>query len=360
MERQDKNYSESSLNTFASCMHRYYLQYVMGREPDEVSLDLVFGKMSHAVLHDVFSAIFDESQYEKDVKSGKSPHEAIRTIVGRVCPQELEYQELKEKFGITSWIDYYTSVVIQFLKDFKRERDEYYPDGCELFFETRYEMSQKELHKFEGVKSTKPLVGVIDFLMIHRGERGVDRGTIFDFKFSNHLKGQSDFDQNSQLYIYALLAGHEFNVSPATFRIAYVSIPKASSGTPRVLKNGTLSLDKSQNVTAEDYLEAIIALHGPNHPLFSADGYYYNILQTLSLNRTAYTLIQDLDATVYQEVTQSVFAFMGFIDLIQTTAVNEGNEDKFYPRKFSAFQCKSCPYLKQCKPWITANFELDL
>jgi hypothetical protein len=195
-----KKVSHSEITTYVDCQKKWELQYVKGLKVDNIHFQ--FGSMAHKVMET------------------------------RQIPDEELYQDLKEAFGITSWKNYFESIL--------EELDERMSD---------YEI----LHQEYRVESEE-MVGVIDVVWKHK-ETG--RYLITDYKFSNSDKGQVDILLDEQMYIYAVIFATMNGITLDEIDIGYINIPKTEMNSPRTLKNGQLSKDKAQNTTHKRYLEKI-------------------------------------------------------------------------------------------------------
>lgn len=195
-----KKVSHSEITTYVDCQKKWELQYIKGLKVDNIHFQ--FGSMAHKVMET------------------------------RQIPDEELYQDLKEAFGITSWKNYFTSIL--------DELDERMSD---------YEM----LHQEYRVESEE-MVGVIDVVWKHK-ETG--KYLITDYKFSNSDKGQVDILLDEQMYIYAVIFATMNGLTLDDIDIGYINIPKTEMNSPRILKNGQLSKDKAQNTTYKKYLEKI-------------------------------------------------------------------------------------------------------
>lgn len=188
-------------------------------------------------------------------------------------------------------------------------------------------------------------VGIIDFLAV-----SLDSAIILDYKFSSSKKTQDDFDMNNQLYIYAFFIHTKYNIPLHNIRVGYIDIPKQMFDQPTILSNGTLSRAKTQNVLPELYKAAVIAIHGEDDPKYNCEpgGWYYDCYMSLQLNDVAYLSTQWLDEEAYSYITDDVLKCGLLVDKMI-------REKTPFPRKHSAYLCKSCEYIDSCKPWLTVN-----
>ena len=329
------SHSNSSLNCFATCMKKYELQYVKKLEPDKgPSPHLVFGTMAHSVL--------EKAGLKRDeVKDGVVDVKEYDPII----PSELMFPELKEYFGITSWSRYFYAVIRQVTEYEKKLCDDY--KYYEVKREVKLQMSPNELAYHYGIRVSQPLVGVVDLLILSKGrDETYDAATIIDYKFSTGRKDQNDFDMNSQLFLYAALVHNMYGVPLRNIVVGYIDIPKKEFEKPVLLSGGTLSRSKSQNCSAEMYKKSVIAIHGDD-PYYNCEpgGYYYNCYMELQNNKAAYLSSQYLDTDIMKNVLDDVLTAAEFADIVQ-------EKDYPYLRKYDSYSCKSCEYLKQCKPWL--------
>lgn len=334
------SHSNSSLNTFASCMKRYEHQYILHTAPCKPpSPHLQFGVMAHDVLH----------------KAGLLRDESADGVVDKdkcyeVIPSDVLYPELQAEFDIKSWNGYFTPVIKQtaeyeqeLMQMLLQEKDEpIYIDR-----ELKLQLTPDDLLKmgYPGIK--QPLVGIIDLLI-----RTPTRAIIMDYKFSTTRKTQNDFDMNSQLPIYAMLVNHEYNIPVHNIRYGYIDIPKKSFETPILLSNGTLSRSKAQNVSQEMYKKSVEAVHGVGNPKYNCDpgGYYYDCWCNMALNKAAYMSVQYLDEEAYESITKDILNAAKMVDYFIDNKL-------VFLKKYDAYSCANCEFVNSCKPWITVNWE---
>ena len=192
-------------------------------------------------------------------------------------------------------------------------------------------------------KVDQPFVGVIDLLIVSALN---NEAIILDYKFSSGKKDQSDFDLNSQLFLYALFVNKKYGVPVRNIRVGYIDIPKKEFEKPTVLANGTLSRSKSQNVSAEFYAKAVKAVHGDDAKYnCEPGGYYYDCYCELMNNKSAYMQIQYVDEGIYGNVLQDLYDAAQMIDNMKRNHLP-------FLRKYDSYSCKSCEYLSKCKPWL--------
>lgn len=333
-------HSNSSLNTFAECMAKYQHRHILRTEPCKpTSPHLTFGTMAHDVL-------YKAGQLRDAVKDGIiQPGEYMQVI-----PSEVLYGDLKREFYIRSWERYFRDVIKQVAKyenelieDIKRESG-IYP---EIRREVRIQITVDQLRKMGYNNINQPLTGIIDLLLITP-----THATIVDYKFSKKVKGQDTFDQGSQLPFYSLFVHTNDKVPLRNIRYGYIDIPKVEFGTPAVLKNGTLSRAKDQNVSQEMYAKSVKAVHearGDYTPdMLEPGGYYYDAWCNMTNNKAAYLTMQWLDLEVYEGVVKDLFNAAIMIDHIV---------DKKMPflKKYSEYTCNSCEYIEACKPWLVVG-----
>ena len=328
------SHSNSSLNCFAYCMAKYEHNYVLNTPPCKpLSPHLPFGIMAHEVLEKA-GRLRDENE------DGVVDKDAYYNVI----PSEVLYPELKSYFGISSWEKYFTPIIKQIAKYEKELRQDIIDQcgKCEIQRELKLQMTPAELLKYSHYPLHEPLVGMIDLLFL-----GTNCATIIDYKFSTKIKGQDEFDMNSQLQIYALLVHNRFG----NIKIGYIDIPRQEFGQPTLLSNGTLSRAKSQNVSQELYQKAVIAIHGDD-PYYNCEpgGYYYDAWCNFAHNKCAYLNTRYLEQDTYEGIIK---------DIINAAAMIDYMKDHKLPflRKYDSYSCKDCEYLKACKPWLTVGGE---
>lgn len=328
-------HSNSSLNCFTDCMKKYEHQYILRTPPCmPQSKHLVFGSMAHEVLAKA-------GQLRDEAADGVVSIGEYRTII----PSEVLYQELKNDFAIKSWDRYFQAVIKQtaaYERELIDEIQKLSGSTLELVREKKLQLSVDELQDaFPGNNIQQPLVGVIDLLII-----AGDYAIIVDYKFSTKNKTQDDFDMDSQLQNYSLLVSRRYNIPLRNIQIGYIDIPKKSFDEPKVLTNGTLSRAKDQNCSAEMYKKAVTAIH-EDDPIYNCEpgGYYYDIYCNLSLNKAAYLSKQWLDLDVYDAIVADVIRTCKTIDLMKQLNMP-------FLRKYNAYNCSFCEFLRDCKPWL--------
>lgn len=332
-------HSNSSLNTFANCMAKYKHIYIDRIAPDRPpSPHLTFGTMAHDVLHKA-GLLRDETD------DGVVDTEKYYSVI----PSEVLYPDLKQAFQIKSWSNYFKNVIRETAKIEKeliaKLQEEYSNESIAIEREVKLQMTVEQLEAIGFVGIKQPLVGIIDLLIFtHSG------AIIVDYKFSSNRKTQDDFDMNSQLPLYAFFVNHIYDIPLHNIQYGYIDIPKQDFGVPTVLSNGTLSRSKEQNVSQELYEKAVIAIHGEDDPKYNCrpGGHYYDCWCNLAFNKPAYLSLQYLDHDVYVNVVG---------DLINTARAIDCYKEKELPflRKYDAYSCKGCDYLKSCKPWLTVE-----
>lgn len=325
------SHSNSSLNTFTNCMQKYNQVYILHNKPDKISPHLTFGSMAHEVLYNA-GRLRDESN-----DGVIHPCDYFKVI-----PSEVECLELKSEFNINNWENYFGNV-IRTVAGYERDivANESKNGDVTIERELKLQLTSEQL-KEQGILSDEPLVGVIDLLVMTKTS-----ATILDYKFSTTRKTQSDFDENSQLYIYAYLVHTLYDIPLHNIQVGYIDIPKQSFEMPAVLKNGTLSRSKSQNCSGEMYKIAVEAVH-EDDPYYNCEpgGYYYETYCELQLNKPAYLQTQYLNIEAYMNIMSDVVNTIKTIEFIKQNNMQ-------YLRKYDSYSCKACEYKKYCKPWLT-------
>ena len=204
------SYSNSSLNTFTNCMQKYEQIYILHNKPDKISPHLTFGSMAHEVL-------YNAGRLRDEASDGViSPGEYFKVI-----PSEVECLELKSEFNINSWENYFCNV-IRTVAGYERDlvTNESKNGDVTIERELKLQLSPEQL-KADGVITDQPLVGVIDLLIMTKTS-----ATIIDYKFSTTRKTQSDFDENSQLYLYSYMVHILYDIPLHNIQVGYIDIPK--------------------------------------------------------------------------------------------------------------------------------------
>lgn len=267
-----KKISHSEISTYLDCQKKWDLQYNKGLRFDNIHTK--FGSMGHSALET------------------------------RIIPDELLYPELKEEFGISSWVKYFEPIF--------KEIDDYFKEYDLIFTEHRVE--------------NEVLKGVIDCVWKHKT---TGRYLITDYKFSNTDKGQEDVLLDEQMYIYAVLLALELGISLEQIDIGYINIPKKEMDNPRILKNGQLSRDKAQNVTYDKYVETINELG-----LNIAD--YEDFLAEISGRKLISIEPQPINVDMAYRIMENV-----------DNVVRD--MQKNYILEKCSFQCKKCSFIEYCK-----------
>lgn len=325
------SHSNSSLNCFADCMAKYNYRYVLQIPPSKPpSPHLVFGTMAHEVL---YKAGKIRDNYKDGIEMDYEP----------CIPSEVLYPELKTEFQIKTWRSYFLPIVKQIAK-YEEEIGKEMEEPYEIHRELKLQLSTEEVFNHLGWSVEQPFVGIIDFLMISK-----NKAVILDYKFSAKRKSQSDFDQNSQLPLYAKMIEIIYGIPLRNIKVGYIDIPKQMFDSPVVLTNGTLSRSKSQNCSGDMYEKAVKAIHGDDkYYNCEPGGYYYDCWCNLQLNKSAYLNLQYLDEDCAKNIVDDLGAAAQMIDHWK----EKGN---FYLRKYSSYSCVGCEYLDYCKPWLTVK-----
>ena len=333
------SHSNSSLNCFASCMQKYNQNYILHNQPATISPHLTFGTMAHEVL-------YNAGKLRDDSDDGViNPDDYYKVI-----PSEVLYHELKSAFNINSWDLYFKAAikqVVQYEKECCKELSDYdktsgIGDGSyEIERELKLQLTVDQLKQLGEYGIDQPFVGIID-LLIHSKTSAI----ILDYKFSSARKSQEDFDNNSQLPLYALFVHILYDIPLQNIQYGYIDIPKQMFEMPALLKNGTLSRSKSQNCSAEMYKAAVEAVHGDD-PYYNcnAGGYYEEAYNSFALNKAAYLSKQYLDFEIYEHIIRELFDTAKTIDMFKAKNLP-------FLRKFDSYSCKGCEYKNTCKPWL--------
>ena len=330
-------HSISSLNLFTDCMAKFEHNKILHTPPCKPpSPHLTFGTMAHEVLY----------------KAGCLRDEAADGVVNpeqyySIIPSELLYPELQQVFQIHSWQRYFVPIIKK-IAMYERKVQENFAELDEHFVierEVKLQMMPDELAELGYKGFDQSFVGIIDFLAV-----GHSNAIILDYKFSSSKKTQDDFDMNNQLYMYAMFVHKKYDIPLHNISVGYIDIPKQTFDKPAILTNGTLSRAKNQNVLPELYKAAVIAIHGEDDLKYNCEpgGWYYDCYMSLQLNDVAYLSMQWLDIEAYGYITDDVLKCGLLVDKMIREKIP-------FPRKHSAYNCKSCEYLNACKPWLTVN-----
>lgn len=234
---------------------------------------------------------------------GKMAHDVMRT---EIIPEENLYPELKETFGISSWKQYFSDI----FSEKKRMLSNY----TQIHSELRLPLDD--------------IVVVIDAIFVHNVTK---RTLILDYKFTVSPKSFEDLLVDAQLPWYACI--YALSTTPklqlADIDVGYLSIPKSMVDAPRVLKNGTLSKDKSQNTTYDLYLAKI------NELGLDVES-YDDILNSLRLKNPFSFVVLNVDENMVWRIFETVRR-------VQVQMKQEVILEQFSNR------CKTCEYVAYCK-----------
>lgn len=331
------SHSNSSLNTFTDCEQKYKLHYIDHKEPlGPISPHLTFGTMAHDVLY--------KAGMLRDCQDDNVP------VYQNCIPSDLAYPDEQRYFKINSWQKYFMPIIREVSRIETDLIKSFNDPNVFIEREIKMQLSNEQLEQFKLLnfnlpKLTEPFVGIIDLLLTTK-----DSAIIVDYKFSTKRKDQDDFDNNSQLYLYAMFVHLLYGIPLRNIQIGYIDIPKQMFEAPILLKNGTLSRSKSMNVSQEMYKAAVTAIHGDDEYYnYNEGGYYYDIVNELALNKCAYLTCQYLDEEICNNITA---------ELMNTAQTIELKKLHSYPflRKFDSYSCKNCDYKRYCKPYLTEVF----
>ena len=128
-----------------------------------------------------------------------------------------------------------------------------------------------------------------------------------------------------------------------------MDIPKSEFAYPELLSTGKFSRSKSQNVSQENYLEAVRAFHGDD-PTYNCDpgGYYYETFMALANNKPVYLNKRYVDFDAYAGIMKDLQNAAEMIDKMK-------REQMPFLKKYDSYSCSSCEYINSCKPWVTVE-----
>ena len=326
-------HSNSSLNCFAACMAKYDHCYVKHTKPCKPpSPHLRFGTIAHEVLYNA-GVLRDE--YRDGVVDTEQYYNVI--------PSEILHQDLKNEFAINSWQQYFTPIIKQ-VAEYEKECIDELKNDVQIEREIKLQLTVEQLNQLGYYEIKQPVVGVIDCLIYNKTS-----AIILDYKFSTTKKGQDEFDMNSQLPLYALMVHILYDIPLHNIKVGYIDIPKQMFGVPTVLSNGTLSRNKSQNVSKELYEKAVIAIHGDDEYYnCKPGGYYYDCWCNLAFNKCAYLTMQYIDIDAMEGITEDLMHAAKMIDIMR-------EHNMPFLKKYDAYTCKNCEYLYACKPWLSVG-----
>lgn len=328
------SYSNSSLNTFASCMAKYQHHYILHTpKTGMISPHLTFGSMAHDCL-------YKAGLLRDDVADGVVTAGDYYSVI----PSEVLHDDLKQAFQIRSWEKYFLYAIKQIAIYEKELIATFEDEPYTIEREVKMCMTADEVEAIGIPGVNDSLVGIIDLVI-----RSKTKAVIIDYKFSVSQKTQDNFDMDSQLPLYAFFINSKYGIPIRNILYGYIDIPKTQFGDPTILSNGTLSRAKDQNVSADFYEKAVIAIHGENHEKFNClpGGYYHDVWCNLALKKAAYLNVQYCDQATYAGVLGDLFDTARMITRMK--------QDKLpFLRKYDTYACKGCEYLIHCKPWLTS------
>lgn len=246
--------------------------------------------------------------YNKGLKKS-SPHMefgvmAHKVLETRDIPDENLFLNLKLAFGINSWSNYFNNIF--------KELDNLLKD---------YDIINKELK----IKSSDGITGVIDLVCKHKVFNTI---YLFDYKFTSTAKDYTDIFLDEQLKIYAYLYSSQYWVNIDKIIVGYISIPKTELQPPQVLKNGSLSKNKSQFTSRELYIQTINKLG-----LKITD--YEDIIN--SLQDYIHLITSRVDAEQCHKTVQNLLN------------ISKARDNNIILENMSSTKCKNCDFLKECK-----------
>jgi|LGOV01.1.fsa_nt_gb hypothetical protein len=218
-----KHISISAIEVFADCPRKYKFQYVdrIYRPSNE---HFVFGTLGHRVAEMVgleinSEVIYDYVEHAKYMSSIQLALETLKITNPLVLVKN------------------YVSALKKFLRNY-------------TLIGTEIKIRDKDN------------VGVIDLIAVNEEERKL---LILDYKFSNHMKTETDIVDNHQLYMYAKLLNSMPDIKKIIKKynikhiyLGYVTLSKIEAAMPKRLVKGNLSQSKADKaVTYGTFMKAI-------------------------------------------------------------------------------------------------------
>ena len=294
--------SNSRVNTFLDCYKKYELRYIRGIKTGDTK-HTWFGTKVHSFMEEyVDSGEMIKKREEDEVISSKE-------------------REWLEELKISSLPDYY-----DFLQP---EVDKLWNDNFDI---SKFEVIGTEVNlKSELFKMN----GVIDLILYDKTTKTVH---IYDYKTSSKDKTIETIETDGQLYKYALLVASNqeilkpFEVDDVV--VGYINLPKYLPIKPKVLKNGKLSVAKTQNTTRTLYMEAIDEnkLDPPDYEEFieTLDEAQHITMARMKVDVERANKIADDHKAIYE---------------ILRWHYGEG----LFPESHDSWKCSQCDYYKICK-----------
>jgi hypothetical protein len=282
--------------------------------------------------------------------------------VMNVIPSEIEFQDLKELTKITSWYDYFVPVMKQ-CAQYEQDLAAEHGGIRQIWRENKLQLSSIQMCNVFSQFGNKNFVrdaftGIVDLIIL------CNDGTVIivDYKTGNKPKDQNDFDMNSQLYLYVLVAtifckqeGIELNFEKC--KLAYIDIPRLPTALPRVLPSGKISVAKDQNCFGDNYAAAVAISLGYDDetpveqiPELNEGGSYYECYRAMCMNKAAYLSDRMLDIDTYLAIIPEVFDTIVEIE-------SKGTDKRNFLTRFDAWTCVGCDFLSSCKTWCKPQME---
>lgn len=219
----NKHISISAIEVYADCPRKYKFQYIdrIYRPSNE---HFVFGTLGHRVAEMVGLGIESDVIYDyvENAKYLKSIQLALETL------------KITNPLAL---VKNYVSALKKFLRGYTLV-------GTEIKIRD------------------KDNVGVIDLIAVDKEARKL---LILDYKFSNHMKTETDIVDNHQLYMYAKLINSMPDIKKIIKKynikhiyLGYVTLSKVEAAMPKRLVKGNLSKSKADKaVTYGTFVKAI-------------------------------------------------------------------------------------------------------
>lgn len=309
-------------NSFRTCRRSWHLGTIRRLAPKgKATWYFLFGDMVHAALETYYKNdrnldLATDTLHAEWLKHDESLREMYGALYATPEVQEYWYDEYQKAANMLYYYDLY--------------------DKAHPFFERVLDMTIEErsfIHILnpEGDSTPGLLSGRID--MVVEREDGI---WIVDHKTLSAVPSDSALDIDDQITAYCYIYWRTTGVMPrgGMYNVLLKDPPKP----PRVLKNGTVSKDKSQRTTYELYMEALV--ENDQDP---AD--YTEILEYLENKGWSQFFVRlQSERNMAQLAAFEKHLFQEYADMVDGLMF----PDQLYPNP-SQYTCPRCQFLPICK-----------
>lgn len=309
-------------NSFRTCRRSWHLGTIRRLAPKgKATWYFMFGDMVHAALETYYKnnrslALAADILHTEWLKHDESLREMYGALYASPEVKEYWYEEYQKAASMLYYYDLY--------------------DKSHPFFDRVLDMSIEErsfIEILDGEGEAHPglLSGRID--MVVEREDGI---WIVDHKTLSSAPSDSALDIDDQITAYCYIYWRTTGVMPrgGMYNVLLKDPPKP----PRVLKNGTISKDKSQRTTYELYMEALV--ENDQDP---AD--YTEILEYLENKGWSQFFVRMQSERNMEQLAQfEKHLYHEYVDMADALE----HPDALYPNP-SQYTCPRCQFLPICK-----------